>query len=128
MRCGAVLVGVVCGAGAGRERARFLKFLRMRGAFKFCGCGAGADKKFQPAQNFITYAFVGPTYFVQFSSLLVFSLQLGHHLTLIVYHFRRSNKRHKNVFLPCPIKEVVAGHQLYRFIYMYIACSIPLFN
>jgi len=32
----------VCGAGAGR----FLKLAQ--GGFKFCWCGAGADKKFQP--------------------------------------------------------------------------------
>jgi len=32
-----------------RMWAKFLKFLR--GGFKFCGCGAGADTKFQPAQD-----------------------------------------------------------------------------
>ena len=42
------------GAGAGwksegRERARYRKFLRVRGGFKTCG--AGADQKFQPAQD-----------------------------------------------------------------------------
>ena len=47
---------MVCGAGwkctgVGRVRARFLKSLRVRGGFKFCRCGAGADKKFQPAQD-----------------------------------------------------------------------------
>jgi len=36
---------------AGRARAKFLKLLRVRGGFKFCGCGAGADRKFQPAQD-----------------------------------------------------------------------------
>ena len=53
-----VRVGMVCWAGvgwkcagAGLERVRFLKFLRVRGGFKFCGCGAGADKKLQPAQD-----------------------------------------------------------------------------
>ena len=38
--------GAKC-AGAGR--ARYFKFLRVRGGFKFCG--AGADKKFQPAED-----------------------------------------------------------------------------
>ena len=42
------------GSVRGRERARFLKFLRVRVGFKFFGCGAGADKKFQPAQDSIT--------------------------------------------------------------------------
>jgi len=36
-----------------RERARFFKFLRVRGGFKICECGTGADKKFQPAQDSI---------------------------------------------------------------------------
>ena len=55
---GRARIGMVCGAGAGwkwagagRVRAKFLKFLRVRGEFKFCGCGAAADKKFQPAQD-----------------------------------------------------------------------------
>jgi len=42
-------VRMVCGAG--RVRAKFLKLLRVWGGFKFCGCGAGADTKFQPAQD-----------------------------------------------------------------------------
>jgi len=49
---------VRCGLGwsagwkcAGRERERFLKFLRVRGGFEFCRCWAGADKKFQPPQD-----------------------------------------------------------------------------
>jgi len=33
----------------GMERARFLKFLRVRSRFKTCG--AGVDKKIQPAQD-----------------------------------------------------------------------------
>ena len=32
-------------------RARFLKFLQVWGGLKFCGCGVGADKKFQPTQD-----------------------------------------------------------------------------
>jgi len=49
---------MVWGAGAGqkragRERTRFLKLMRVRGGFKFCG--AGADKKFQPAQDSTMY-------------------------------------------------------------------------
>jgi len=44
-----------CGASADwkglRERARLLKILLAREGFKFRGCGAGADKKFQPAQD-----------------------------------------------------------------------------
>jgi len=58
-----VRVGLVCGAGAGwkcagarRERAKFLKFLPVWGGFKLCGCGAGADKKFQPAQDSTAYS------------------------------------------------------------------------
>jgi len=42
--------GMVSGAGAGRVRAKFLKLLRVWGGCKFCGCGAGADTKFQIAQ------------------------------------------------------------------------------
>ena len=41
-----------------RQRARYLKILRVRGwRFKVCGCGAGADKKFQPAQDSTVYTF-----------------------------------------------------------------------
>jgi len=39
------------GWSAGRERAGFLKFLRVRDGFKFCVFEAGSDKKFQPAQD-----------------------------------------------------------------------------
>ena len=48
--------GLRSGAGyrcAGREWAKFLKF--MRGGFKFCGYGAGADKRIQPAQDSASY-------------------------------------------------------------------------
>ena len=55
-------VGVVCGAGArkkcagaGRERPKFFKLLRVRGGFNFCGYGGGADKKFQPTQDSNSY-------------------------------------------------------------------------
>jgi len=42
-----------------REGAgKFLKFLRVWGGFKLCGCRAGADKKFQPAQDSITYEYI----------------------------------------------------------------------
>jgi len=37
------------------ERAKFIKLLRVRGGFKFCGCGVGAGKKFQPAQDSETH-------------------------------------------------------------------------
>ena len=43
------------GWSAGRVRAKFLKLLWVRGGFKFYGCGAGADTKFQPAQDSTTY-------------------------------------------------------------------------
>jgi len=36
---------------AGRVRPKFLKLLRVRGRFKLCRCGAGADTKFQPVQD-----------------------------------------------------------------------------
>jgi len=48
--CGAGADKISIPAGAGWERTTFL-FLRVRGGFKFCGCGPGADKKFQPAQD-----------------------------------------------------------------------------
>ena len=44
----------VCGlevCGCERQQARFLKLMWVQGGFKFCGCTAGADKKFQPAQD-----------------------------------------------------------------------------
>jgi len=43
---------MVCGTE--RVRAKFLKLLRVRGEFKFCG--AGADTKFQPAQDSTVHA------------------------------------------------------------------------
>jgi len=43
------------GWSAGRERARFLKLMRVRGGFKSCGYGAGADTKLQPAQDSTIY-------------------------------------------------------------------------
>ena len=55
-KAGRVRFGRACGAIAGREWARFLKFLRVRGEFKFCGCGAGADEKLQPTQDSSSYA------------------------------------------------------------------------
>ena len=39
------------GWSVGRVWAKFLKLLRVRGGFKFCGCGAGVDTKFQPAKD-----------------------------------------------------------------------------
>jgi len=42
------------GWSAGRVQVKFLKLLRVRDGFKFWGCGAGADKKFQPAQDSMT--------------------------------------------------------------------------
>ena len=50
--------GLGWSAGAGRERAKFLKLLRVRGGFIFCWCGAGADTKFQPAQDSNAYGVV----------------------------------------------------------------------
>ena len=41
------------GAGVGRERARFLKLIRVRGGFKFCGCKAGAGKNFNPRRTLL---------------------------------------------------------------------------
>jgi len=41
------------GWSAGRVRAKFLKLLRVQDRFKFCGCGAGVDTKFQPTQDSI---------------------------------------------------------------------------
>jgi len=53
---------MVCGkgedykcAGTGRKRARFLKLLQVLRGFKFCGCGAEADKNFNPAQDSMAY-------------------------------------------------------------------------
>jgi len=45
-------------AGAGRESARFLKLIRVGvlGRFKFCGSGAGLEKKFQTAQDSAMHA------------------------------------------------------------------------
>jgi len=47
-----------CGAGAGWDGPRggagagkISQIPEGRVGFKFCGCGAGADKKFQPAQD-----------------------------------------------------------------------------
>jgi len=39
----------------GREQTRFLKFMQVRGGFKFCRCRVGADKKFQPVQDSARY-------------------------------------------------------------------------
>ena len=49
---GRARVGMVCGTE--RVQAKFLKLLRVRGEFKFCG--AGADTKFQPAQDSTVHA------------------------------------------------------------------------
>jgi len=40
---------MVCGAGAGKISQTHAGVAR--GGFKFCGCEAGADTKFQPAQD-----------------------------------------------------------------------------
>jgi len=53
---GGALVGMVCGAGAGkkcarRERARFLQL--QRGGFKFCECGEEADKNFNTGRTLV---------------------------------------------------------------------------
>jgi len=41
----------VCGVGAGK----ISQLLWGRGRFKYCGCRAGADTKFQPTQDSKTY-------------------------------------------------------------------------
>jgi len=44
-------VGILCGAGAGAGKISQTLAGAERGGFKFCGCGAGADTKFQPMQD-----------------------------------------------------------------------------
>ena len=48
-RAGWALVGMVCGAGAGKISQTPAG--AEQGGFKFCGYGAGADTKFQPVQD-----------------------------------------------------------------------------
>jgi len=58
VRAGCGLGGRARRVRSQRQRARYLKILRVRGwRFKVCGCGAGADKKFQPAQDSTVYTF-----------------------------------------------------------------------
>jgi len=54
--CGLEVFG--CGAG----EARLLKLLR--GGFKFCGCGAGADTKFNPRRTLQRTCLVFIEYFL----------------------------------------------------------------